>query len=387
MRDFKQAYLFTLALVLFTALGFAGGVLLSPRLQLAGGEWPILHQAYQILVDNGFKPAPQSPGLEYGMIRGMVQAYDDPYTQFVEPIQHELEGNTLQGSFGGIGVRIGRDSDNHVILYPLPDGPAQQAGLLEGDRLLMIEKLEITSETTDEQVQAALRGPVGERVKITIARAPDYQPVELSIKRAEIPLPSVTWHLDPDSPTLGMIEINVVAASTPDEIQKAVEDLRTRGADGYILDLRDNYGGLLTAGIDTARLFLKEGVIIEQQYKGRDVESYEVEKPGPLAEIPLAVLVNKNTASAAEIIAGALKAHGRAKLIGESTYGKDTIQLVFDLKDGSSLHVTSAHWWIPGLAPMLQGTGVQPDVTIASTEGSSGPDPVARAAADLLLSR
>jgi len=86
MRDFKQAYLFTLALVLFTALGFSGGVLLSPRLQLAGGEWPILHQAYQILVDNGFKPAPQSPGLEYGMIRGMVQAYDDPYTQFVEPI-------------------------------------------------------------------------------------------------------------------------------------------------------------------------------------------------------------------------------------------------------------------------------------------------------------
>lgn len=387
MKDFKQAYLFTLALVLFTALGFAGGVLLSPRLQVAGGEWPILHQAYQILVDNGFKPAPQSPGLEYGMIRGMVQAYDDPYTQFVEPIQHELESNSLQGSFGGIGVRIGRDSNNNVILYPLPDGPAQKAGLLEGDRLLMIEKLEIASETTDEQVQAALRGPVGERVNISIARAPDYQPVKLSIKRAEIPLPSVTWHLDPDTPTLGMIEINVVAASTPDEIQKAVEDLKARGAEVYILDLRDNYGGLLTAGIDTARLFLKDGVIIEQQYKGRDVESYEVEKPGPLAEIPLAILVNKNTASAAEIIAGALKVHGRAKLVGESTYGKDTIQLVFDLKDGSSLHVTSAHWWIPGLVPMLQGTGVQPDVTVANTDGSSGPDPVARAATNLLLGK
>jgi len=387
MKDFKQAYLFTLALVLFTALGFAGGVLLSPRLQVAGGEWPILHQAYQILVDNGFKPAPQSPGLEYGMIRGMVQAYDDPYTQFVEPIQHELESNSLQGSFGGIGVRIGRDSNNNVILYPLPDGPAQKAGLLEGDRLLMIEKLEIASETTDEQVQAALRGPVGERVNISIARAPDYQPVKLSIKRAEIPLPSVTWHLDPDSPTLGMIEINVVAASTPDEIQKAVEDLKARGAEVYILDLRDNYGGLLTAGIDTARLFLKDGVIIEQQYKGRDVESYEVEKPGPLAEIPLAILVNKNTASAAEIIAGALKVHGRAKLVGESTYGKDTIQLVFDLKDGSSLHVTSAHLWIPGLVPMLQGTGVQPDVTVANTDGSSGPDPVARAATNLLLGK
>lgn len=387
MKDFKQAYLFAMVLVLCTILGFAGGIFFSPRFNISVKDWPILHQAYQILMDHGYQPAPEAPGLEYGMIRGMVQSYNDPYTMFVEPVQHELESNTLQGSFGGIGVRIGRNAENNVVLYPLPNGPAQEAGVLEGDRLLKISDMDISPEITDDQIQASLRGPVGERVKITIARAPDYQPVEYSIKRAEIPLPSVTWHLEPDSPTVGLIEINLVAASTPDEIRKAVEDLKNRGAKAFVMDLRDNYGGLLTAGVDTARLFLKDGVVIEQQYKGRDVESYAVEKPGPYTDIPLAILVNENTASAAEIIAGALKAHGRAKLIGTSTYGKDTIQLVFDLQDGSSLHVTSAHWWIPGLAPMTQGSGVQPDLAVENNQEGGGPDPVARAAADLLLGK
>jgi len=376
-----------MVLVLCTILGFAGGVFLSPQLKLSSNDWPILHEAYQILVDHGYQPAPEAPGLEYGMIRGMVQAYNDPYTMFVEPAQHELESNTLQGSFGGIGVRIVRDSENHILLYPLPDSPAQAGGIREGDRLLKIGEMEINQQITDDQIQAALRGPVGERVKVTVARPPDYEPVEYSIKRAQIPLPSVAWHLDPDSPTVGLIEVNVVAASTPDEIRKAMDDLKSRGAEAFVLDLRDNYGGLLNAGVDTARLFLKDGVVIEQKYKGREVESFSVEKPGPYTDTPLAVLVNENTASAAEIIAGSLKAHGRAKLIGKSTYGKDTIQLVFDLQDGSSLHVTSAHWWIPGLAPMEQGNGVQPDLAVENNPESNGPDPVARAAANLLLGK
>jgi carboxyl-terminal processing protease len=386
-KTFKQAYVLTLLVILGAVTGFAAGYLLRPDLPITATDWPVLQQAYQILADHGLKSPLEPPKLEYGMIRGMVQAYEDPYTQFVEPVQHELEGNLLQGSFGGIGVRIGRDADGNVVLYPLPGGPAQEAGVQEGDRLIKAADLEVSAETTDEQIQAALRGPVGERVNIIIARAPDYQPVELRIKRAEIPLPSVTWHLDPDEPSVGVIEINVVAATTPEEIEKAVEDLNGRGATAYILDLRDNFGGLLDAGVDTARLFLKEGMVIEQQYKGKDVESFKVERPGSLADIPLVILVNENTASAAEIIAGALKAQGRAKIIGKPTYGKDTIQLVFDLQDGSSLHVTSAHWWVPGLDPMLQGNGVKPDVLVESAAGASVPDPVARAAADLLLDK
>jgi len=125
--------------------------------------------------------------------------------------------------------------------------------------------------------------------------------------------------------------------------------------------LRNNGGGLLDAGIETARLFLDDGVVITQQYRGRDPEVFRVEKRGALADIPLVVLVNHNSASAAEIIAGALQAHGRAELVGTPTYGKDTIQLVFDLEDGSSLHVTAAHWWLPGMESGIAGQGLQPD--------------------------
>jgi carboxyl-terminal processing protease len=168
-------------------------------------------------------------------------------------------------------------------------------------------------------------------------------------------------------------------------VLKAAQDLQGRGAAALVLDLRDNFGGLLTAGVDTARLFLRQGTVIEQQYKGKAVETFRVEKPGPLAEIPLAILINQHTASAAEIIAGALQAQGRARLVGAPSYGKDTIQLVFNLKDDSSLHVTSARWWIPDLAAPLGGNGLQPDVLVESGPEADKPDAVLQAAMELLF--
>jgi carboxyl-terminal processing protease len=382
---FKQAYLLTLSIIFAIALGFIAGFTVNRLLNEDADSWPILHQAANILEDHGIKGTPTPPALEYGMIRGMVQAYDDPYTIFVEPVQHELEGNTLMGSFGGIGVRLGRDTQGYPVLFPLPDSPAQDAGVLEGDRLISIETQAINPQTTNEAVQAGLRGPINEWVTIGIARPPDYYERKYRIKRAEIPLPSVTWHLQPDHPDFGIIEINLIAASTPDEIEKAVKNLQERGASQFILDLRDNSGGLLTAGVDTARLFLIDGIVLLQQYRGKDVETLRVEKPGKLADIPLAVLINSNTASAAEIVAGALKAHRRAKLVGSQTYGKDTIQLVFDLQDKSSLHVTSAHWWIPGLEPAASGPGIEPDLLVEASPDATGPDEFINAAINSLL--
>lgn len=366
--ELKRAYLYTLIIILFTAVGFSGGFVFRSMLEMSESKWQILDQVYQILSKNGLKDLPADPTLEYGMIRGMLQAYDDPYTMFVEPAQHELESNTLEGKFGGIGVRLGRDEEGNVVLYPLPNSPAQDAGILENDRLIKVDDLNITPQTNLDTIQAAIRGRVGHWITITIARPPDNQLMEFRIKRAEIALPSVTSHIDPDEPRLGVIEINLISASTPDEITKAFKDLSQRGASAFILDLRDNSGGLLNSGVEIARLFLKSGVIIEQQYKGKQVERFSVEKPGTLAETPIAILINGNTASAAEIIAGAIKANQRAKLVGHPTYGKNTIQLVFDLKDGSSLHVTSARWWIPGLEPPIEGNGVEPDIWIDESD-------------------
>ena len=383
--NFKRAYFYTLGLILFATIGFAAGYIVKSLAIDGLAAMTILSQAYNILENHGWKSLPVAPALEYGMIRGMLQVYDDPYTIFVEPVEHELQSNTLQGSFGGIGVRLGRDAEGNHVLFPFPGSPADQAGVIEGDRLLAVDGTIVTVDTLVETIQAALRGPVGEWVQVELSRPPDFTAQNIKIKRSEIPLPSVTWHIDPDQPRLGVVEVNVIASSTPDEVKSAFDDLAGRGAEAYVLDLRDNYGGLLTAGIDTARLFLSEGEILQQQYRDQDVETFHVEKPGALVDIPLAVLVNENTASAAEIIAGSLQAKNRAKLIGTPTYGKDSIQLVFDLSDGSSLHVTAAQWWIHGLDQPLSN-GLQPDVMIEPSS-NEGPDPMIQAASQSLLGR
>jgi len=309
----------------------------------------------------------------------MVNAYGDPYTRFVEPVQAELNNDTLAGSYGGIGAQMERDADGFVVLHPFPESPASEAGIQDGDRLIKIDDVEITPETPMDDVVAAVRGPKNKKVTLVIVRPPDNTKIEFSVKRAEIPLPSVTYHLNADENRLGIVRVNVIAASTPDEIQEAVSNLQSRGATHFTLDLRGNGGGLLNEGVDIARLFLTEGSVIQQQYKGEDIKTYKVEKPGPLKDIPLTVLVDGNTASAAEIISGALQNHERAPLIGTPTFGKDSVQLVFELQDKSSLHVTSAKWWVPGLEPPIGEGGLQPNITV-STENSESADPFIDAA-------
>lgn len=383
MDSFKKTFSFTIiAAACITAALFAGYLITAT--QPNSVDLPILHEAYNILRDNGLKPIPTAPALEYGMTHGMTEAYGDPFTVFVEPPQHELETNSLQGKFGGIGVRLGTDPDGNFILYPFPDGPALKAGVKEGDRLLGVDDLEVTSGTPVDTISAAIRGPVGEQVTIKVGHSPDYAPLEIKINREEISLPTVTWHLDVGEPRLGVIEVNLIGETTPEEIRKAVEDMQGRGATAFALDLRNNGGGLLKEGINIARLFMRDGIIIEQQYRGQKIEKYSVEQAGRYADMPLVVLVNENTASAAEIIAGAIQAHRRAKLIGATTYGKNTIQMVFDLQDGSSLHVTAAHWWFPDLEFPKDGHGLIPDLPVeAGQEGK--PDPAITAAIQELL--
>jgi carboxyl-terminal processing protease len=383
---FRRSFLITFGALLLLSAVFASGYWFRSTQESGLNRFPLLNAAYDILESNGLKSVPVHPDLEYGMIRGMLGAYNDPYTIFVEPVQHELESNALQGSFGGIGVSLGHDPQGYYVLYPFAESPAAKAGVQEGDRLLKVDEQAIDPQTSLDQVQSAIRGPVGQVVRLTIARSPDYQLQQVNIKRAQIPEPSVTWHIEPLDPRLGVIAVNIIASSTGDEIRHAVQDLQARHATYLVLDLRNNPGGLLSSGVDIARLFLKDGVIMQQQYKGKAIETFRADTPGPLDSIPLVVLVNHNSASAAEIIAGALKVNQRARLIGAPTFGKDTIQLVFDLQDGSSLHVTAAHWWIPGLDPPLEGNGVQPDISISPDSENATLDPYIQAAIQAFFS-
>ena len=359
MSTFNRKFLFAFFLVLCLVVAFLSGYALS--LHFSEQSFPLLEEAHALLLKYALEEPPPPTELEYGMIKGMIEKLNDPFTIFAEPVQTELTADSLQGRYGGIGAEFGRDADGYWVLYPCPNNPAADAGIQEADRLVAVDKVTILPETALDTIKAAIRGPVGEPVLIEIVRLPDFAHYEFSLEREEIPLPSLIWYKAISEPRVGVIKVNLIAASTPDEILQAVADLKSRDATHFILDLRDNGGGLLEAGVNTARLFLTQGDVMQQQYRHRGIETFQVIQPGPLNDLPLVVLVNRGTGSAAEIIAGALKAHKRAPLVGEPTFGKTSLQLIFELRDGSSMHVTSGKWWIPNLDSPLEGLGLQPD--------------------------
>ncbi|MEN8172381.1 MAG: S41 family peptidase [Chloroflexota bacterium] len=375
--------LFTFFLLLLSlSLAFISGYFTYERMHDGStADLNILEQARSVLENHALYKLPSDTALEYGMIRGMLQAYGDPYTRFVEPNQHELNSDNLEGSYGGIGAALDHDSEGYPILHPFPNSPASKASILDGDRIILVDDLVVTKDTPIDEIVAALRGPEGDSVDLTITRPPTHNSHSFTIQRESIPLPSVTWYLAPGNPEVGIIKINIIAASTSEEVQNAATSLKQQGVLYYTLDLRGNGGGLVDAGVDIARLFLEAGDVLEEQYVGEDIKTYSVTQAGALAALPLVILVDENTASAAEIVAGALQARERALIIGQATYGKDSIQLVFDLEDNSSIHVTSAKWWIPGLGLSIGEHGLQPDITIESGEN---PDPVIEAAIQLL---
>jgi carboxyl-terminal processing protease len=344
--------------VTFTAGYFTNQMIHPPEL-----EMPILSQAREVMENHAWYPAPSLQKQEYGMISGLVASYDDPYASFVEPYQHELYTDTFEGNFGGIGSLVSQNAHGETLLYPFPDSPAKLAGIEDGDRLVSVEGTEITLETLLDTTVSLLRGPVGEKVSLTVYRQSNDSILEFTIKREEFVLPSVTWRLLEEDNEVGFLRVNLIAETTREEIIEAIEDLQSRGAADFILDLRGNGGGLLEAGVDIAKLFLDKGIITYQQYAGSDPETFRAKSTGDYFEIPLVVLIDHNTASAAEIIAGALQQQGRAILIGTPTYGKNTIQYVFNLQDDSSIHVTAGKWWLPG-EDTVEDFFLSPDITI-----------------------
>ena len=324
------------------------------------GELALLRRAQEILVQNTIYEIPASHELEYGMIQGMLNTVDDPFTRFVPPAENEIQSDQLSGQFGGIGARLERDTLNRWRLYPLPESQALEAGLQDADILLAVDGQAVTPETSEVDLLALLRGPVGDRVTLTVER--QGQTLSLRIRRQQIELPSVVANLLPEDGRIGLIQVIRIAETTEEEITTSIANLLGQGAQALILDLRDNGGGLVDAGVAVARLFLAQGEVLRQQFRDREVEVFEVNEPGPYTEIPMVILVNNNTASAAEILAGALVKHGRAALIGTPSYGKATIQYIFDLQDGSSVHITSGRWWIPGVdVPLQPGMPLAPD--------------------------
>jgi carboxyl-terminal processing protease len=355
-----------LAVVAFGA-GYAARAWTHPAL----GDFALVDEALGLLQAHYLRVLPDSLTRQRAMIRGMLETLNDPYTIYVEPAGHELESDTLAGEYGGIGANVFVDTEGAVRLVPTPGGPADQAGLIEGDVLLAVDGVAVESLGDLSDITASIRGLAGTRVSLTLAsRSPGGEPFDIQIVRAVIDLPSATGYLLPEDNSVGVIAVSLFSEKTPDEILKEYHDLVERGAGFFILDLRGNGGGLLDAAVSASKLFLKSGLIVVEHRKDAAEERFSAQSAGELADIRLAVLVDGGTASAAEVMAAALQQNERAPLIGVPTFGKGSVQVILPLSDGSSLHVTSAEWYTPDELT-LDGVGLEPDIHVERAEGGS----------------
>ncbi len=325
-----------------------------------GHEFDPFWQAWNFIEREYYHHPVDRRRLVQGAIKGMLAALSDPYASYLDSSEARSQRASLDGVIEGVGLTVEMKGMQRVILAPLPDSPAARAGLHSGDILLKVDGRDVGSMSLAEAA-ALLRGPAGTKVKLVVKPADDPagQPVELELTRARIELESVSSRMVADG--VGYVRIRLFGSQTVPQLMRALRDMRARRVHGLILDLRDNPGGYLSSAVDVASQFLKEGSVV--LYEDRDgARRPSLARPGGLAtDLTLAVLVNRGTASASEIVAGALRDHGRAVLIGEPTFGKGTVQLPKTLVDGSSVEVTVSTWLTPA-GKQIQGTGLLPDV-------------------------
>lgn len=304
----------------------------------------------------------------YGAIEEMLATLDEPFTRLLRPDNyHNLQIST-SGELSGVGLQININPDTgHLeVVAPLVGSPAEAAGIGSRDRILKIDQTEADTLTLEEAA-ARMRGPQGTKVSLTI-QASDKPPEEaqtVELIRDRISLNSVFANLDQQSGDLplGYIRLSQFSANSAQEVAAAVTNLQKQGARAYILDLRNNPGGLLQAGIEIARLWLDEGAIVYTANRQGDLDNFTAAGTA-LTDAPLAVLVNQGTASASEILAGALQDNGRAALVGEKTFGKGLIQSLFELPDGAGLAITVAKYETPSHRD-IHKQGINPDLSVS----------------------
>jgi carboxyl-terminal processing protease len=350
----------------------------------AAEDFGLFWEAWNLVEDHFLGALPDSQGLAWGAIRGALDTLQDPYTVFLEPQPTQRQREDLSGKFGGIGAWVTQAEDGSIVLEPMPDLPAERAGVQAGDVVLQVDGTDVSGLGVDDVV-TLVRGPVGETVRLTLRREGEPDPVEVEIKREEIPTPSVESRMLEESPGVGYVRIVLFTERTNGELERAVEELRDQGMERLVFDLRGNGGGLLDASIDVASQFLRDGVVLYEQRRSGGETDYPVRGGGMLLEIPMVTLVDGGTASASEIVAGALQDRDRSPLVGEQTFGKGSVQLVFNLSDGSSVHITVAEWLTPNRR-QITGQGLVPDVDVAISEDdrANGRDPQLQRALDVL---
>lgn len=293
-----------------------------------------------------------------GAKAGFVAATGDPYTSYLTAEQAKKLNDDLQGTLSGIGAEIAIKNSQLTVVAPIDDSPAQKAGLRPGDQIRAIDGKDTTGVPLDEAV-SKIRGKEGTAVKLSILRR-GVQPIETTITRALIQVKSVKWSVREG---VGIIELSRFGNDTDKLLAQAVSELKQQGVTKYVLDLRNNPGGFLNTSVDVTGYFISNKVVVEERRKGKQIEKLSTSSRAELEGAPLVVLINEGSASASEIVAGALQDHGAAKIVGEKSFGKGSVQEISDLSGNAQIKITVAHWFTPK-GRSIDKAGIKPDITV-----------------------
>jgi carboxyl-terminal processing protease len=339
--------------------------------------WDLVHQEY---VDQPVN----DELLMRGAIRGMLEALGDPHTSYLDPEEYKSLTTQLQGedTYEGIGAWVDTTKDYLTIISAMPGSPAEKVGLRTGDKIIAIDGEDMTG-IDGELVRKRVLGPAGSTMTLTILRA-GQDPFDVEITRAQITVPSVDSRMLDNN--IAYVRVLIFADNSKGELEKSLKDLMKQNPRGLILDLRGNGGGYLESAIDVASEFISKGVIVTEQYGDGTRRSFDARRGGLATDIPMVVLINEGSASASEIVAGAIQDLGRGQLVGVKSFGKGSVQIPTPLKNNEgAVRITVARWLTPN-GRTIHGIGLTPDVevTISEEDFANNRDPQLNKAVDIL---
>lgn len=366
----KRLRLVTLCLMIMLAFGVGtvvGGITVATAVAQSNPDTPkdfaVFWEAWAIIQAHFIdRDVLDTKELTYGAIQGLVTALgDDGHTTFLTPSALERQQSAMAGSFSGIGAQLGVKEGLPVIIAPIDDSPAAEAGIKPGDIILGVDGEDVTSLTLDEIVDK-VRGPAGTEVVLTLLREGESSSIEVKLVRREIKVAAVSWTMVPGT-KVALVRLNQFSATAKAEIVEAYKALKAAGAESLILDIRNNPGGLLTQAISVTSQFLKNGNVLQEENAQGRRRAFRVESGGVATEIPMVVLINPGSASSSEIFAGAIQDHERGQLIGETTFGTGTVLQTFTLEDGSALLLGTSQW-LTADGRLIRKQGIKPDVEV-----------------------
>ncbi|OGJ53917.1 hypothetical protein A3D11_00675 [Candidatus Peribacteria bacterium RIFCSPHIGHO2_02_FULL_49_16] len=342
-----------------------GAVMTNPKEEV---DISLLWEVWHLLLKRYINPEQlRVTPMIYGAVTGLVNAVGDPHTAFMTPKQNKEFRDSLQGDLQGIGAELTIKDGRIVVVAPLKGSPAEQAGLRAGDIIIAVDDKSIEGFPLFDVVHQ-IRGKKGTIVKLGIIREINASTYTIAITRGDIKVPSIEYEIkETDAGSIGYLAIHQFGDDTIIDITRTLKSAKEKNIDGLILDVRFNGGGYLDGAVSLASLFLKKGKVVSVQGRGNAMTDHYVSGRPLLPDMPLVVLINQATASAAEIIAGALRDHERATIIGMQSFGKGTVQEVIDMSGGGGLRVTVAHWLTPSGRNLGQ-EGVTPDIEVEFTQ-------------------